>query len=118
MAVYVIQKIGEGHNPTTNPQYVPKVGKKTAGGIAKDLVKAANGISDATLRSQVAPPAARFEVLVERRNGLIHSNPATVGTEQRLVRKGFPWTIPELENVADDFTECSGQLNDLDHNTL
>lgn len=119
-AVYVAQRIGEhGHNPTATPGYISTIAKKTAGNIARDLTDLAAGISDTALRQQVEAPAARFKELVERRNALMHANPGTSENRaQRLFRYDDEWTIADVNDLADDFTECSLLLNHLVHHVL
>lgn len=120
MAVDVVQRIGEnGHNPATNPKYVGTVSAKTAGQIANDLLLAADGITDVALRNTVKLTAEKFKELTKRRNDLMHANPGTSkNNEQRLFRHGDEWTIPDINDLSDEFTECNGELNDLYYKVL
>jgi hypothetical protein len=119
-AVFVAHRIGQnGHNPTATADYISTISKKTAGTIAKDLVRLAAGIADPGLSRKVEAPAKRFEDLVVRRNALMHANPATSPSKkQRLFRYADEWTIADVNDLADDFTECAGELNHLIHHVL
>jgi hypothetical protein len=67
----------------------------------------------------VLPPTQRFKDLVERSNVLLNTNPATAKNgDQRFFWHGVEWAISEINDLADDFTECTGQLKNLIHNLL
>lgn len=100
------------------PGYVNLVPRKTAGEIAKDVCAFADMIADRDKRARFRTAAEEFKRLVERRNALMHANPATVDGRQRLVRDGFPWNPAGLEELADEFTACSLELNELHHHVL
>jgi hypothetical protein len=101
-----------------NPGYVGKVATKTAGMIAEDIVGFAQLITDQGKQARYQTAADAFKRLVKRRNDLVHANPATVGSGQRLVRHGTPWQATEIDGLADDFAACSIELNDLHHHVL
>ena len=101
-----------------SPGFVYTVGTKTAGRIAKDIIGFAHLITDQTKQARYRTAADEFERLVRRRNDLVHANPATVGSDQRLVRHGTPWQPDDIDDLADEFAACSIELNDLYHNVL
>lgn len=119
-AVYLVEIIyGRKHNPASITGYVGSVGAKTAGQIANDLTQAVAGMSDAKLKAAVEPHAVEFARLVRRRNDLMHANPATAPNgDQRLFRHGSQWTIPEVDDLADEFSACQIEMNDLHHKVL
>ncbi|MDI5929768.1 hypothetical protein QBK93_34745 [Rhizobium leguminosarum] len=119
-AVYVAQRISaNGHNRSASPDYLKRAKGRTAGDIGKDLVKYAQGIADAAIREQVIAAAETFKLLVERRNALMHANPATAPNgDQRLFRNSDQWTIEAVSDLADDLTNCSLQFNHLIHHVL
>ena len=96
------------------PGFIRTVAKKTAGRIASDLLAIIDRIVDPAVRAVCEPPAIEFKALVDTRNGILHSNPATApGGAQRLIRHGFVWTPEEIDKAADAFTECSTRMNAL-----
>ena len=109
-AVYCGQKL--------SPGYVKTVAVKTAGMIAKDLTCFAKLITEPAKQARYQTAAGEFARLVKRRNDLMHATPATVGSDQRLVRHSIPWQPNEIDDLADEFTACSMELNELHHHTL
>jgi len=101
-----------------SPGYVNTVAKKTAGDIARDVAGFAKLITNHHKRARYEAAADEFRRLVKRRNDLVHANPATVGNDQRLVRHGTPWQPNEIDDLADEFTACSMELNELFHHGL
>ncbi|MFK4047350.1 hypothetical protein ACI2KH_20555 [Roseomonas mucosa] len=101
-----------------SPGYVYTIAKKTAGKIANDLAGFADLIADNNKRSRYQAAVREFDRLVDRRNDLVHANPATIGCDQRLVRKGTPWQPNDIDDLADEFTVCSIELNELFHHIL
>ncbi len=101
-----------------SPGYVNTVARKTAGMIANDIVGFAPLITDPAKQARYRAAAVEFVRLVKRRNDLMHANPATVGSDQRLVRNGTPWQPDEIDSLADEFTACSIELNELFHDVL
>jgi hypothetical protein len=62
---------------------------------------------------------ATFLRLVDKRNDIMHSPPATApGGEQMFNRHGRFITVGDLEEMADEFTACSLRLNALLHGPL
>lgn len=101
-----------------SPGYVGKLAKKTAGKIATDVAKFESLISDPNKRARYRTATSEFVRLAKSRNDLLHSNSATVGHEQRLVRQGKPWQANEIDDLADEFAACSIELNELYHKVL
>ncbi len=107
------------HNPAAVTGYVSSVGAKTAGQIANVLTQVVAGISDAKLKALVEPHAVEFAGLVKRRSDLMHANPTTAPNgDQRLIRHSTQWTIPEVDDLADEFSACQIEINDLHHKVL
>ena len=100
------------------PGFVNEIAKKTAGEIANHVAGFAKFITDEDKRARYESAAVEFQRLVRRRNDLMHANPATVGSDQRLVRQGTPWQTSEIDDLADEFTACSIELNELLHYIL
>ena len=98
--------------------YASTVARKTAGKIADDIKGFAGLIADQGKRARYQAAADEFKRLVDRRNDLVHANPATVGSDQRLVRHGTPWQPSEIDDLADEFMACSIELNELFHRVL
>lgn len=101
-----------------NPGYVNTVAAETAGQIARKVLSFAYMIVDQNKKARFQTAANEFLRLSQRRNDLLHSNPAKVDGEQRLVRHGTPWLPNEIEDLADEFTACSMKLNELHRNVL
>jgi hypothetical protein len=100
------------------PGFVYTVATKTADMIAKDIIGFAHLITDQAKQARYRAAADEFERLVRRRNDLVHANPATIGSDQRLVRHGTPWQPTDIDDLADEFTACSLELNELHHHVL
>lgn len=99
--------------------YIGKLGRKTAGNIAEDLVRFAEKRPDPQLRKDCSEPAKEFQRLVKIRNGILHGKPGTAPSgEQRLFRDGNPWTPAMIDDAADEFAACSISLNALLYNQL
>ena len=101
-----------------SPGYVSTISRKTAGEIADDLVRFADLVTDNGKRVRCQEAAREFKRLARRRNDLVHANPATVGGDQRLVRKGTPWQPNNIDDLSDEFTACSIELNELLYHVL
>lgn len=94
------------------PGYIHTVATKTAGQIAKDLINRAANHPDPAIVASLGAAAVKFKRLVGRRNDLVHTNPGTASSgEQRLFRYGAEWTIPMVEDLADEFVAASSPLN-------
>lgn len=62
-----------------------------AGTVAQDVTRFVYLIVDQNKHICFQVATGKFVLLVERRNALMHANPAKVGGEQRPVRHGTPW---------------------------
>lgn len=111
-AVWVCERIQPGALSELNP--------KTAGAISKRLIALSQSLDDSEGKARLLDGASRFADLVVDRNNLLHGRP---GTDQadgmaRLFRAGQPWTVQQISEVADKFSECSIILNDCFHGFL
>lgn len=59
------------------PGFIRTVAKRTAGRIARDLLAIIDRLVDPAVKAACEPPAIEFKALVDTRNGILHSNPAT-----------------------------------------
>jgi hypothetical protein len=85
--------------------------KKTAGGVAKILKKLADELPRSSLQTELCAAAVEFKKLAQRRNDLLHVQPAsTADGAQRLFRDGVSWEVGKIDDAADDFTECNDRL--------
>ena len=101
------------------PGYVRALKRKTAGDIAKDLVRLVNKIDDFQIKAKCIGPAVQFKNLVEVRNGIMHGKPGSSPYgDQLLYRDGSPWTCDLINKHADEFALCSQQLNTLFHTNM
>jgi hypothetical protein len=102
-----------------SPNYVNRVGRKTAGIIADDLIALARRRSNVQLRDDCLNAGLDFKRLVLIRNSIVHGKPGTAPNgDQRLFHFGTPWTVEMLQDIADKYTVCSQVLNDLFHHRL
>lgn len=94
------------------PGAINSLPNKTAGAIAKQFVKFAEGMSVSKDQADLLAAAKDFEVLVEDRNGLMHGKPGTDNDGgQRLFRHGTAWSVEMINDAADRFAACSIRLN-------
>lgn len=101
------------------PGFINSLNKKTAGKIANDLLALVGRIIDPAVKAACEPPMLRLQKLVDTRNGILHGKPGTAPDQsQRLFRDGSVWNVSDLDDAADDFTECSDQLNALLYGVL
>jgi hypothetical protein len=103
------------------PDYVLtiEVSKKTAGQIAKDLLKLVKAHPDPAIQGVALAAAQEFERLVVVRNAILHGKPGTSKSgEQRLFSSGQELSIEDVNDAADDFVAGSLPLNALLHNEL
>lgn len=103
------------------PGYLRKVErkKKTAGGVASDLLAHLRLLPADDPRRACWHAATRFDELVETRNPMLHAKPGTAnGGGQRLLHDSDDWTIAENEEAADQFAACSIELNRLLYGVL
>ena len=112
-AVYCCDRLKPGYVTTVERK------KKTAGGIAGDLLRFLRGLPGEDSRRECWEAAARFEELVDVRNALLHGKPGTAnGGTQMLFHEGDEWTTEEIEAATDRFAACSIELNRLLHGVL
>jgi hypothetical protein len=85
----------------------------TAGMIAKKFTDLCRNMPKSDEREALEKIAKQFTALVKIRNRILHGKPCTgPNGEARLSGPGVI-EIPELEEAADEFTQCSVELNDL-----
>jgi hypothetical protein len=96
------------------PNYLSSISSKTAGQIARDFLNAAEALPDYDIRKDCVSLADKFYFLVQDRNSLVHSNPATSPTgEQLLFRHGNPWLEIEIAQLSDKFAILAIEVNEL-----
>jgi hypothetical protein len=104
-AIWCIEKM--------NPGSISTMSDRTAGGIAKELVRLvmARGLPQ---EDPFIVAANDFQRLVGTRNAIAHGKPGTAPDGgQRLFRDGVAWTIEGLNSAADEFTDCQIRMNDI-----
>lgn len=112
-AVYCCDRLKVGYLQTVERK------KKTAGGIAGDLLAQLRRLPAEDPRRECWDAALRFEELVDVRNALMHGKPGTTEDgAQRLFHDGDDWTIEEIEEATDRFAACSIELNRVLHGVL
>jgi hypothetical protein len=98
------------------PNYLSSISSKTAGQTARDLLNAAEALPDSQIRTECVASAERFHFVVQDRNALVHSNPATSPSgAQLLFRHGEPWLEVEIEQLSNKFAILAIEVNDLYH---
>ena len=85
--------------------------ERTADRVADTLTHLARGLPSARGRDELVSASQRFQSLVQVRNSLFHARPMRVGATNVLARSGDPWTLSEITNAADQFTQCGEALN-------
>jgi hypothetical protein len=94
------------------PTYIRNRGRKTAGQIAASFLAFARVYPNYGARDQFEKAGDQFKRIVDKRNTLVHANPATApGGAQRLLHKGHQWTTDAVDAVADEFALCSRTFN-------
>lgn len=84
----------------------------TAGKIAKRFIDLVRNMPPSKGREALRASAVKFSALVETRNKILHGKPCTgPGGEARLI-SGKVLDIPDLENAADEFSQCCIELNE------
>lgn len=111
-AIWACERIKPGSINELNP--------KTAGAIAKRLLLLADELAEHPDRTEFMLCAQKFSELVEHRNGLMHGRPGTDSSDQKakLFRNGEAWTAQKIQDIANEFSECSIQLNKHLHGFL
>jgi hypothetical protein len=101
------------------PNYIQTVSRKTAGQIAKDLLRISEGLPLGCLRETIVPLAEQFHFLVQERNSLLHSNPGSaLDGSQLLFRDGHAWKQGDIEALSDRFANLAIRTNELLHGEL
>ena len=102
------------------PESIRKVvgEEMTAGTIAKKFMDATRNMPKSKEREELKILAKRFMELVQIRNDSMHGKPCTSPEgEQRLSGTAIIEVV-DLENSADEFTECAGKLNTIFYDYL
>lgn len=101
------------------PGYIPNLGRRTAGKIADDYLKAIGSLTDASKQAKLLPSAQSFQRLVKVRNEIMHGKPGTApdGTQGLFGKSAF-WSIPALEAAADEFASCDIEVNKVFYGVL
>jgi hypothetical protein len=112
-AVWCAEKMQPGYINTIESK------KKTAGTIAKDLLKLVKNHSSSAVKAAALAPAQEFDRLVQIRNAILHGKPGTVSNgDQRLFKAGQVLTIDMVNDASDDFVAAQIELSDVLHKIL
>ena len=84
----------------------------TAGQIAKTFLDITRNMPKSRERDDLKTLPSQFMDLVEVRNKIMHGKPCTGPNEEARLSGGAVIEIPDLENAADNFVECSSKLNE------
>ena len=84
----------------------------TAGQIAKTFLDITRNMPKSRERDELKTLASQFMDLVEVRNKIMHGKPCTGPNGEARLNGGAVIEIPDLENAADNFVECSSKLNE------
>jgi hypothetical protein len=96
----------------TSPGIIGSLPDRTAGSIAKKLIRLATRSTIGT--NDLLPLALDFQGMVSLRNDLLHAKPGSDSDgAQRLFRNGQPWSIEAINDAADAFVACSLRFNAL-----
>jgi hypothetical protein len=89
------------------------VGEKLeAGKIAKRFLDLTRNMPPSLERETLKSLATRFAALVVRRNQIVHGKPCTGPSGDSRLSAGGIIEIPDLEKAAEDFSQCSIELNE------
>jgi hypothetical protein len=99
---------------------INSVPNKTAGIIGTTLLRWSEALPNSDgHKAECVAAAMEFLRLVDKRNDIMHSPPATAPDgEQMFNRHGRFITVSDLEDMADESTACSLRLNALLHGPL
>lgn len=104
-AIWCIEKM--------NANSIPVMSDRTAGGIAKELIKLVS-LRGLSANDAFVVAANDFKRLVDVRNSIAHGKPGTAQDGgQRLFHGGVPWTVEALNDASDEFTDCQVRLNNI-----
>ena len=90
----------------------------TAGKIAKYFIDLTRNMPRSPEREELSGAAKVFADLVEERNRILHGKPCTGPNGESRLTSTNVIEIPELEDAADSFAACGGDLNRLSHGFL
>ena len=98
-----------------SPGFINKVvdQEMTAGTIANKFFNLTRNMPRAPEREELMALASRFRELVSVRNNIFHGKPCTGPNGEPRLSGNNVIEIPDLENAADVFVECSSGLNTL-----
>ena len=83
----------------------------TAGKIAKRFLDLARNMPPSKGREALKASAAEFAALVEIRNQILHGKPCTGPNGESRLSSQKVLEISDLEHAADQFSQCSIELN-------
>jgi hypothetical protein len=90
----------------------------TAGKIGKRFSDIAQNMPRTNERQQLEELAVIFLTLVDLRNSILHGKPCTGPSGEARLYSRKVIEIADLEDAADQFTDCSIKLNSLLHGFL
>ena len=90
----------------------------TAGGIAKVFIDLTRNMPKSKAREELKVAAETFARLVKVRNSIMHGKPCTGRDGEARLSAAHVLEIADLENAADEFAACGGELNRLFHGFL
>lgn len=111
-AVYCAQRI----KPGSLQRFVKD--ELTAGKIAKKLSDLVRNMPKSKERDELLAAADEFMNLVPVRNGILHGKPCSNEDGRARLIADRILEIPDLEEAADRFSDCSQKLNKLLHGFL
>ena len=90
----------------------------TAGKIAKFFLDLTRNMPKSKEREELKQAAEEFARLVDVRNAILHGKPCTGPSGEARLSSRDVLEIDYLENAADEFTACGGELNRLFYSFL
>lgn len=87
--------------------------ERTAGKIAKFFIDLTRNMPKSAEREELKIAAVDFARLVEVRNSILHGKPCTGPNGEARLSSGKVLELVDLEDAADAFTACGGELNRL-----
>jgi hypothetical protein len=88
------------------------VGEKLeAGRIAKRFLDLTRNMRPSADREALKALAKRFATLVDKRNAIVHGKPCTGPNGDSRLSSSRVLEIADLEDAADEFSQCSMELN-------
>lgn len=90
----------------------------TAGRIAKRFIDLVRNMPRSAARDELTTVAQAFAGLVQVRNDILHGKPCTGPNGQARLSSKKVLEIEDLENAADEFSDCSIRVNGLLHGFL